>query len=386
MTPDFPFAAAAADSFLAAAYDYPLPPSRIAQHPVEPRSAARLLVSVDGGTTPTHLSVADLPSLLHDGDVLVVNETKVLPARLRLRKATGGAAEVLLLEPLGDDRWTALVRPGRRLPDGTLLFAAAAAAAAAAADDDPHDPHDPPSRSVRVSRSLTPENPHRTGEGPVVEVLGEHPGAAEGERVVRLLAPLDDHGTMPLPPYITEPLADPDRYQTVYARTPGSVAAPTAGLHLTDEVLDEIRRRGVPVHKVDLAVGIGTFRPITADRIDDHRMHTERYRVPPETLAAVTTARRTIAVGTTTVRALESAIATGNIDGRTDLFIRPGFPFKAVDVMLTNFHLPRSSLLVLLAAFVGTRRWRALYDAALTDDRYRFLSFGDAMLVSRAAA
>jgi S-adenosylmethionine:tRNA ribosyltransferase-isomerase len=338
------------DASRAAQFDYTLPEGAIAQHPAEPRSAARLLVHLEPNGEPVHGTVADLPAHLRPGDVLVVNETKVLPARLRLRKPTGGAAEVLLLEQedaADPQRWRALVRPGRRLPPGTTLLA-------------------------------------QDGTTPVVEV-GDDAGD-DGERHVRLVGTADPaaHGTVPLPPYIHEPLADPDRYQTVYARTPGSVAAPTAGLHLTTEVLDRIRAAGVDVRTVDLKVGLGTFRPITADRLADHVMHEERYAVPRETLDACTQAAgRVVAVGTTTVRALESAARTGALEGRTDLFITPGFDFQLVDVLLTNFHQPRSSLLVLLSAFGGHERWRRLYELALAEG-YRFLSFGDAMLISRA--
>lgn len=341
-------------------YDYDLPAEAIAQHPVEPRSSARLLVATAGDQVE-HRTVADLPSLLAPGDVLVLNETKVLPARLRLRKATGGEAEVLLLEPATADpaagEWLALVRPGRRLPPGTDLYAPPVAEAA--------DPAE---------------------AGPPVVTVGAQVDA-DGTRCVRLHDPavLDVHGAVPLPPYITEPLADADRYQTVYARLPGSVAAPTAGLHLTDEVLDACRRRGVDVVTVDLKVGLGTFKPIAVADVADHVMHEERYAVPTETLARCHAARaaggRVVAVGTTSVRALESA-ARGEPQGRTRLFITPGFDFRLVDVLLTNFHTPKSSLLVLLAAFVGTARWRSLYDEALANG-YRFLSFGDAMLVAR---
>ncbi len=330
-------------------FDYVLPESAIAQHPVEPRSAARMLVDLDPDAPPSHRTVADLPDLVQPGDVVVVNETRVLPARLALHKATGGAAEVFLLELDADQpggrSWTALVRPGRRLPPGTVLVAA---------DGSP---------VVRVGDRLD----------------------EDGLRSVLLLADLDEHGTIPLPPYIHEPLADPDRYQTVYARTSGSVAAPTAGLHLTPEVLDGVRRAGAEVHTIDLAVGIGTFRPITADDLADHVMHEERYDVPPSTLEACHDARtgghRVLAVGTTTVRALESAAARGERSGRTDLFIQPGFRFAVVDVLLTNFHLPKSSLLVMLSAFAGHDRWQRCYAEALAQG-YRFLSFGDCMLVS----
>jgi S-adenosylmethionine:tRNA ribosyltransferase-isomerase len=327
-------------------YNYDLPDESVAQHPIEPRSSARLLVSLDAYAAPSHRTVADLPPLVRPGDVVVVNETRVLPARLALAKATGGAAEVFLLEPLperGPAIWEALVRPGKRLPPGTEL--------------------------------------HAADGTPVVEV-GERIDRA-GRRAVRLLAAIETYGSVPLPPYITEPLADSERYQTVYARLPGSVAAPTAGLHLTDEVLDGVRAAGAHVVAVDLAVGLGTFRPIVADDLDDHVMHEERYAVPEDVLDACRDADRVIAVGTTTVRALEAAALTGERCGRTDLFIRPGFDFRVVDVLLTNFHLPRSSLLVMLAAFAGEQRWRALYEEALATG-YRFLSFGDAMFISRA--
>jgi S-adenosylmethionine:tRNA ribosyltransferase-isomerase len=331
--------------------DYELPPEAIAQRPVEPRHASRLLVSVDPDIPPEHLTVADLAGLLVDGDVLVVNSTKVLPARLRLHKRSGGAAEVLLLEPEGDEgvesvNWTALVRPGRRLPAGTVLV---------------------------------------QGHQELVEV-GE--AYEDGTRRVRLLPGdlavsqlLDQFGTMPLPPYIHEQLADSARYQTVYADRPGSVAAPTAGLHLSEEVLAGCRAKGVAVAEVDLAVGLGTFRPMSAERVEDHVMHQERYRVGAATMQACREARRVLAVGTTTVRALESAAASGRLEGDTGLYIHGSYPFQVVDLLLTNFHQPRSSLLVLLEAFCGPR-WRGLYRTAL-DQGYRFLSFGDAMLVGR---
>ena len=326
-------------------YDYLLPPEAIAQEPAEPRDSARLLVADPHGEVGHH-HVVDLPDLLRPGDVLVLNDTRVVPARLRLRKATGAQVEVLLLEPTDGDAasadWTALVRPGRRVPPGTALLA---------------------------------------GDRPVLEVGERGEG---GTRRVRLLAEpgaLDGHATIALPPYIHVPLADHERYQTVYASHPGSVAAPTAGLHLTHAVLARCRQRGVEVHTVDLSVGLDTFRPITADRAEDHAMHAERYAVPATTMEACRRAGRVVAVGTTTVRALESAAASGRLAGRTDLFIHGRYPFRTVDLLLTNFHVPRSSLLVLLAAFFGPG-WRRLYELALAAG-YRFLSFGDAMLVSR---
>ena len=322
-------------------YDYELPAEVIAQEPAEPRSAARLLVATDADGGVEHRTVADLPELVGPGDVVVVNETKVLPARLLLHKPTGGAVEVLLLEDRGEGRWEALIRPGKRVKPGTRLL---------------------------------------HGDVEVVEAEG---AVDDGRRMVRLLSDPHKHGRLALPPYIHKTLVDDDRYQTVYARSPGSVAAPTAGLHLSDDVIERIRSKGAALTRVDLAVGLDTFRPVTAARPEDHVMHSERYRVPEDTMARCERAERVIAIGTTTVRALESAAATGELEGRTRLFITPGFEFRVVDVLLTNYHLPRSTLLLMLAAFVGPR-WRSLYDMAQREG-YRFLSFGDAMLVARQA-
>jgi S-adenosylmethionine:tRNA ribosyltransferase-isomerase len=318
-------------------FDYDLPDRFIAQQPVEPRDAARLLVDRGPEREPEHLHVRDLPGLLRAGDVLVVNDTRVLPARLRFTRMTGGAAEVLLLEPNGDG-WDALVRPSRKLAPGTRLEA----------------------------------------NGVTVTVAEHLPG---GRRHVYVEGDIDALGELPLPPYIHQRLPDPERYQTVFANDPRSVAAPTAGLHLTTEVLDACRARGINIATVDLAVGLDTFRPVTADRPEDHDIHTERYRVPPETMAACDRAQRVVAIGTTTVRALESVVHRGQLNGRTDLFIHGDFEFKVVDVLLTNFHLPRSSLLLLIDAFIGPR-WRDLYAVAQREN-YRFLSFGDAMLLER---
>jgi S-adenosylmethionine:tRNA ribosyltransferase-isomerase len=330
-----------------AEFDYDLRADVIAQRPASPRDAARLLVD-DGSGQVAHRTVADAPDLVRRGDVLVVNTTRVLPARLRLRKVTGGAVEVLLLEETATGAWEALVRPGRRVRPGTQLVA-----------------------------------------GPDLTVVVDGEGPGDGTRLVDLvvsegadvLAALDRHGVVPLPPYITEPLDDPERYQTVFADRPGSVAAPTAGLHLTPEVLDACRAAGVRVEAVELVVGMGTFRPMTADKVEDHHMHAERYRVPRSTLDACLAARaaggRVVAVGTTSVRALESAALSGDLEGRTELFIHRPWDWRLVDVLMTNFHLPRSSLLVLVDAFVG-ERWRTLYAEAMAAG-YRFLSFGDAM-------
>jgi S-adenosylmethionine:tRNA ribosyltransferase-isomerase len=336
--------------------DYELPPEAIAQTPAEPRHAARLL----DGRRPSavvHRTIRDLPDLLGPGDVVVVNSSRVIPARLALHKVTGGAAEVLLLEAVlapgaggkasTAASWRALVRPGRRLPPGTVLYGEAG------------------------------------GALPVLEV-GER--LADGVRTVTFAGDpetaITQYGTLALPPYISEPLADPGRYQTVYADRPGSVAAPTAGLHLSDAVLAALVENGVEIRAVDLAVGLATFRPVTAERAEDHVMHVERYRVPEDTWQACRQARRVVAVGTTSVRALETAASTGELEGESSLFIRDGFSFEVVDLLVTNFHLPRSTLLLLLQAFCGPV-WRDLYALALAEG-YRFLSFGDAMLVARS--
>ncbi|MDH3678995.1 MAG: tRNA preQ1(34) S-adenosylmethionine ribosyltransferase-isomerase QueA [Acidimicrobiia bacterium] len=334
-------------------FDYDLPSDAIAQEPIEPRDAARLLV--DRGEEVVHATVADLPELLQPGDVVVVNDTKVLRARLQLTKVTGGRVEVLLLQPLppptgtgrptaAGGRWEALVKAGRRVRPGTTLV--------------------------------------RDGE-PAVSVGAE---LGDGRRAVELLRAdlMERAGQIPLPPYIHRPLADDDRYQTVFAEHPGSVAAPTAGLHLTSEVLGRLRRRAVDVVAVELRVGLGTFRPITAERIDDHDMHAETYRVAEQDWARIMAAERVVAIGTTVVRTLESVAATGELASSTDLFISRPYHWQVVDTLLTNFHVPRSSLLVLVDAFIGPR-WRALYDEALASG-YRFLSFGDAMLVDRRHA
>jgi S-adenosylmethionine:tRNA ribosyltransferase-isomerase len=344
-------------------FAYELPEASIAQTPIEPRDRARLLVDRGPGAAPEDRTVADLPAFVRPGDVVVVNTTRVLPARLCLTKPTGGAVEVLLLERLPSGEWEALVRPGRRVAPGTELAVGA---------------------GLRVRFG----GPGPSGHG------SEKGGPGEGTRLVELLtegavdelALLDRHGVVPLPPYITAPLADPERYQTVFAERPGSVAAPTAGLHLTPAVLDGCRAVGAQIEMVDLVVGLGTFRPISAAKVEDHHMHAERYQVSEGTMAACEEARtaggRVVAVGTTTVRALESAALSGQLEGRTELFIHRPWRWRVVDVLLTNFHLPRSSLLVLVDAFVGAR-WRDLYGAALAAG-YRFLSFGDAMLLDRS--
>ena len=341
------------------AFDYELPESAIAQHPLAERDAARLLVDQGAGSKPLNHIVRELPDLLEPGDLLVLNTTRVLPARLALRKETGAAVEVLLLERLdggslsdaGRSRWEALVRPGRKLPSGTIVRPERGSGLEVSVDEDLGDGR----RVVTID-----------GEGPLLDVL-------------------EQFGVMPLPPYITEVLAEQERYQTVFSERPASAAAPTAGLHLTPEVLARCAERGIGRADVELVVGLGTFRPIATDRIEDHEMHGETYRVPQETLDACARTKanggRVVAVGTTAVRALESAAAFGVNEGRTELFIHGDYDFLVVDRMMTNFHLPKSSLIVMIDAFVGPR-WRDLYGDALRDG-YRFLSFGDAMLLTR---
>ena len=305
--------------------DYDLPPELVAQRPVEPRDASRLLVYDRPSRAVRHRLFRDLPAEA-SGALVVVNDTRVVPARLQVKRPGGGAAEVLLLEPVGDGVWEALARPTRRLRPGMRLGA--------------------------------------------VELLE---GLGEGRWRVRLEG--EPAGEMPLPPYITHPLADRERYQTVYAADAGSAAAPTAGLHFTPDLLAELN-----VERVTLHVGVDTFRPVTAPTLDEHRLHSERYEVAADAWARVEGARRVLAVGTTTARVLESLARGAPLTGRTDLFITPGFAFRRVDALLTNFHLPRSTLLALVMAFAGVEETRRLYRLAI-DERYRFYSFGDAMLM-----
>jgi len=325
--------------------DYHLPDELIAQRPVEPRDSARLLVD-RGSLAPLDAHVFDLPRFLSSGDALVVNHTRVFPARLRLMRRSGGAIEVLLLEDRGSV-WTALVRGGAKLREGEELLASDGTA--------------------------------------VVRFRGRNDDLFEVELLDERW-PLE-HGEMPLPPYITERLEDRERYQTVYSRDARSSAAPTAGLHLTESLLSEIRAKGVQILEVELVVGLDTFKPIDADDPLQHRMHTEYYRVPDSTWEACRTVRgargSVVAVGTTATRALESAASTGQLSGRTSLYITPGFDWQVVDKMMTNFHMPRTTLIMMIHSMVGDR-WRNLYGHAI-EQRYRMLSFGDAMLLDRHA-
>jgi S-adenosylmethionine:tRNA ribosyltransferase-isomerase len=306
--------------------DYDLPSELIAQHPPERRDASRLLVYDRSTGAVRHRGFAELPEEL-SGELAVVNDTRVVPARIRIERPKG---EVLLLERLsdqgGDGEWLALARPTRRLKAG-----------------------------------------ERHGAVELLEHLGE------GRWRVRLEGEPD--GEAPLPPYITEPLADPARYQTVYAHEAGSAAAPTAGLHFTPELLGRL-----DVERVTLHVGLDTFRPLTADTLEGHELHGERYAVEPEAWERIRAAPRVLAVGTTSVRVLETVARTGELRGRTSLFVTPGFEFRRVDALVTNFHLPRSTLLALVMAFAGIEETRGLYRLAV-EERYRFYSFGDAMLI-----
>ncbi|HEY8494565.1 MAG TPA: tRNA preQ1(34) S-adenosylmethionine ribosyltransferase-isomerase QueA [Myxococcota bacterium] len=339
-----------------APFDYELPPERIAQRPAEPRESARLLVLDRGGAPLRHERVSDLPALLRPGDLLVVNATRVLPARLRGRKASGGAAEALLLAraPGAPGRWRALVRcRGRLRPGGRFEFGSGDAAFEAE-----------------------------------IETVDE-----AGEVVLRIPAEVDPYraGEPPLPPYIRRAAHDPaddERYQTVFARVPGAVAAPTAGLHLGPALLDALAAAGVARAELVLHVGPGTFRPLRPADLAAGRLHAERFELPEATAEAIARTRaqggRVVAVGTTTTRVLETRARPGGLVepgcGETDLFLRPGARFQVVDALLTNFHLPRSSLLLLAAAFAGRERLLAAYAEAVRLG-YRFYSYGDAMLI-----
>lgn len=325
--------------------DYELPEHLIAQTPAEPRDSARLLVSRTAGERLDR-NVSDIVDFLSPGDVMVVNDTRVVPARLALQRSTGGAVEVLLLEQNPDDprRWEALVRGARRLSAGEELSVGGTPV-------------------LRIGP--------RTAAGDTFEVEFVVPDPAD------LISRV---GSVPLPPYIRTRLEDPERYQTVYARREASSAAPTAGLHFTPELLARVEAAGVRIERVELVVGLDTFKPITAADPLDHVIHTERYSVSEGTMEACRQAERVVAVGTTATRALESA-ASGRLAGRTDLFVTPGYRWKVVDMMVTNFHMPRTSLLLMIGAFVGGE-WRDIYGHAVGAS-YRFLSFGDAMLLGR---
>jgi S-adenosylmethionine:tRNA ribosyltransferase-isomerase len=334
-------------------FDYHLPPGRIAQTPVEPRDASRLLVLPRQGGEAQHAVFRDLGGHLLPGDLLVLNETRVIPARLYARKVpTGGQVELLLLRRVDEHSWEALVG-GKRVKQGLRL---------------------------------------EVEDGPKAEVMEVLEGS---RRILHFAQPLEPYllqaGHVPLPPYIHAPLMDPERYQTVYSRTPGSAAAPTAGLHFTAPLIERLQEQGIGFARLTLHVGLDTFAPVTDADPSQHRMHTEWCQLTPETAAQINDTRRqggrVIAVGTTSVRTLESAArlavpgeTVAAWEGSSDLYILPGFTFRAVDAMLTNFHLPRSTLIMLVSAFTGRERLLDAYELAIKLG-YRFYSFGDAMLI-----
>jgi S-adenosylmethionine:tRNA ribosyltransferase-isomerase len=323
--------------------DYELPEDLIAQSPVDPRDASRLMVvDVQSGTISHHTFRA-LPGFLLPGDALVLNETKVIPARLRTRKPTGGGVELLFLRELGPDHggaWEVLARPSKRLRPGLVLFAG--------------------------GEQLT-----------LVKSLGDGHWAVSGTDLPDLLG---RSGRMPLPPYIRPTPDTEERYQTIYARNEGSAAAPTAGFHFTESVLGEAEQAGADIARITLHVGVGTFMPVRTERLEEHAMHAEHYNVPPEAAQTVDGARRVVAAGTTVARTLETWAATGETEGESELFVYPGYRWLAVDALLTNFHLPRSTLLAMVMSFGGEDLIREAYRTAVRE-RYRFYSFGDAMLL-----
>ena len=332
---------------------YELPQELIAQTPLNTRDASRLLCLGRAAGEITHRHFHELPSLLRDGDCLVLNDSRVLPARLFGNRETGGAVEVVLLRDKGDGVWECLTRPGRKTRTGTHLT---------------------------------------FGGGTLTAVVvGEIEG---GNRLIKFdydgifLETLERLGKMPLPPYIHEELSDSERYQTVYSRQSGSAAAPTAGLHFTKPLLDELQKRGVGIQYLTLHVGLGTFRPVKTNEIEEHQMHSEYFEISEKTANAVNEARREgrriIAVGTTSCRSLESAASHDGIitpySGFTDAFFYPGYTFKCVDGLITNFHLPESTLIMLVSAFAGRENVLRAYELAIRE-RYRFFSFGDAMII-----
>ena len=333
---------------------YDLPQELIAQTPLLQRDASRLLCLDKRTGEFRHGQFRELPGLLREGDCLVMNDSRVIPARLFGTRPTGGSVEVVLLRDLGGDEWECLTRPGRKTPPGTELT-------------------------------------FGNGELSATVIRAE----ADGNKILRFnyqgifLEVLDALGQMPLPPYIKEKLEDKERYQTVYARDPGSAAAPTAGLHFTPELLDEIAERGVRLCYVTLHVGLGTFRPVKEENIEDHPMHAEYCIVPEETAQIVNQTHaaggRVVAVGTTSCRTLESFTSDdGQLQaqsGWTDIFIYPGYRFKAIDALVTNFHLPESTLIMLVSALAGRENVLRAYEEAVKE-RYRFFSFGDAMFIS----
>lgn len=334
-------------------FDYFLPEELIAQHPIEPRDASRLLVLHKESGKLEHKHFYEIGNYLRPGDVLVINDTKVLPARLYAQKETGAQIEIVILKQVGLNQWQSLVKPGKKALPGTKLYF--------------------------------------PGHSMTAEVIDY---SEDGTRIVQFypqgdfFTALDEIGQMPLPHYIKEPLKDKNRYQPVYARERGSAAAPTAGLHFTNDLLQKLEAQGILIAKVLLHVGLGTFRPVKVQEITEHKMHSEYYQVTPETADIINKARqnggRVISVGTTSTRTLETLSTNEGVlmpgTGWTDIFIYPGYQFKMVDALITNFHLPKSTLVMLVAAFAGREQVLAAYKEAIKE-KYRFYSFGDAMLL-----
>ncbi|EKX98811.1 tRNA preQ1(34) S-adenosylmethionine ribosyltransferase-isomerase QueA [Selenomonas sp. oral taxon 138] len=333
-------------------FDYDLPEERIAQLPVEPRDSSRLMVLDPSNHTIEHRRFFQLGDFLKQGDLLIFNDTRVIPARLIGARDTGGKVEVFLLRQIDRDQWEVLVKPGKKMRIGSVVH---------------------------------------FGEELSCEIIAH---TDFGGRIVRFIYEgifeeiLDRLGNMPLPPYIHEKLEDRERYQTIYSRVKGSAAAPTAGLHFTELLMAELRRKGIQFGFITLHVGLGTFRPVHVDTIEDHVMHSEFYSVPTDTAELIRSAkkdgRRVVAVGTTSIRTLEAAASsTGTVEagsGWTNIFIYPGYEFKVVDAVITNFHLPKSTLIMLISAFAGRAFTLEAYRTAVAEE-YRFFSFGDAMLI-----
>ncbi|MEM7580130.1 MAG: tRNA preQ1(34) S-adenosylmethionine ribosyltransferase-isomerase QueA [Mastigocoleus sp.] len=363
-----------------AGYDYDLPCELIAQNPLVPRDNSRLLV-VNPLKESKYLAdgnfiFRNLPDFLHSGDLLIMNDTQVIPARLYGHKSTGAQVEVLLLEEVGSNCWLALVKPGKRFKIGSQLFFV--------------------SSNNKYKKILVSESPEEICKFPdylTATVIGTD--KATGGRLLEfdlpadtsLLQVLDKFGEIPFPPYVTDSTAATEQYQTIYASNPGAVAAPTAGLHFTPDLLDKLQSKGINKAFITLHVGVGTFRPVEIDDVTNHQMHSEWISVPKATVEAIEATKastgRVIAVGTTVARALEGAASTGELKpfcGATDIFIYPGYQWKVVEGLITNFHLPRSSLMMMVSALVGRERLLEIYKSAIAS-RYRFYSFGDAMLI-----
>ncbi|MEA5605134.1 tRNA preQ1(34) S-adenosylmethionine ribosyltransferase-isomerase QueA [Nostoc sp. UHCC 0252] len=362
-----------------AGYDYKLPPELIAQNPAVPRDSSRLLV-VNSPTTgtetePLHHIFHDLPGLLRPGDLLVMNNTRVIPARLYGHKSTGAKLQVLLLEEREYNCWLALVKPGKSFKQGTKIIFEARGLGIGDCEESA------PAASTQLTATVL-ETDAATG-GRLLQF-----DVPEGKPLVQML---EVFGEVPLPPYITASSAADEQYQTVYAKQPGAIAAPTAGLHFTPELLQKLRDRNIHQAFITLHVGVGTFRPVEVEDVTTHQMHEEWIEVPAATVEQIRATKaaggRIIAVGTTAVRALEGADESGNLQpfcGKTDLFIYPGYQWRVVDGLITNFHLPRSSLLMLVSALIGRRRLLNIYNEAIAF-KYRFYSFGDAMLILPSA-